>query len=385
MSKRLRCLFVSPEPLTQRSGMQSLIAISSFSEIDIIAPEGSDLKEYKTNVRIISTYKWNNINIFKRFTNIIFYGRPRFVNIKDVKNRIDWSCYDFAFFEFPWNYLLMEEAKKNKIKVFCRFHNIESLVLKKQVIKERKIGYFLMYLRCAIAEKRAIFAADGLIFLKKEDEYFYQDKYISIKNKRCIIPISIMNHKRFLTPKNNKNIIFAAQLSYGPNREGLIWLLDTVWEAIAKMGFTLFIAGGNADKKIRETLRRVPNIKTFYDPTENEMEYLYGKASFSIAPIFWGSGMKVKIAQSLARGIVPIGTPEAFSGYEVQNKKDCFVFKNEKDLYEVFCRINKMTLQEKENMSKSARELYEKKYEMNICINAYKKFILETINDGKAP
>lgn len=53
----MRCLFVSPEPLTERSGggiamLQSIIAISCFSEVDILAPEGSILNTNRPNIKI---------------------------------------------------------------------------------------------------------------------------------------------------------------------------------------------------------------------------------------------------------------------------------------------------------------------------------------------
>jgi len=362
--------------------LQSIIAISCFSEVDILAPEGSILNTNRPNIKILSTYQWNNINIFKKIKNLIFYGRSRIINFKEIKKTIEWGKYDFAFFEFPWNYLLMEEAKKRNIPVFCRFHNVEIRILIEQVLKERKLGYFLMLLRCPIAEKKAISISDGLIFLKKEDEFFYESKYKCIKNKACIIPISIMNRKRIMLSKVNKTIIFSAQLGYGPNKEGLLWLLDTAWDRVAKMGFTLLVAGGNADGYLKDILERKPNIKPFYDPTEKEMEILYDEASFSIAPIFWGSGMKVKVAESIARGIIPIGTPEAFSGYEIKDKVNCFVFRNAEELIAIFKKIDKMNNLEKVNLSKAAYDLFEKKYKMALSIEKYRNFIYKTIKKG---
>ncbi|NLJ49524.1 MAG: glycosyltransferase [Candidatus Atribacteria bacterium] len=359
--------------------LQSIIAISNFSEVDIIAPEGSILNNNRSNIKILYTYQWNNINIFKKIKNLIFYGRIRFLDFNDIKKTIEWGRYDFTFFEFPWNYLLMKEAKKRNIPVFCRFHNAESQILIEQVLRERKLGYFLMLLRCPIAEKKAISISDGLIFLKKEDELFYEYKYKYIKDKACVIPISIMNRKRMTVSNVNKTIIFPAQLGYGPNKEGMLWLLDSAWDRIAKMGFTLLVAGGNADSYLKDILERKPNIKAFYDPTENDIEILYGKASFLIAPIFWGSGMKVKVAESIARGIIPIGTPEAFSGYEIEDKVNCFVFRNAEELINIFEIIDKMNNNEIANLSKSAYDLFERKYNMNISIEKYRNFIYKII------
>ncbi len=360
--------------------LQSIIAISSFSEVDILAPEGSCLNINKQNVKILAKYQWGNINIFKKITNLIFYGRTRFLNYRQIKNEIEWCKYDFAFFEFPWNYLLMEEAKKRGVPVFCRFHNVERLILKEQVIKERKIGYFLMLLRCPIAERRAISISNGLIFLKKEDELFYKYRYKNIRNKTCIIPLSTVNRKRLAVSKVNKTIIFSAQLGYGPNKEGLLWLLDTAWDRVAKMGFSLLVAGGNADGYMKDILKSKPNIKAYYDPTEIDMETLYDEVSFSIAPIFWGSGMKVKVVESIARGIIPIGTPEAFSGYEVEDKVNCFVFRNSEELINIFEKIDKMNNMEISIMSKAVYDLYESKYNMMLSMEKYRNFIYKTIN-----
>lgn len=45
-------------------------------------------------------------------------------------------------------------------------------------------------------------------------------------------------------------------------------------------------------------------------------EYIYN-ADFLIAPIFEGSGMKLKTAEALMYGKTVFGTTEAFEGYDV--------------------------------------------------------------------
>jgi glycosyltransferase involved in cell wall biosynthesis len=51
-------------------------------------------------------------------------------------------------------------------------------------------------------------------------------------------------------------------------------------------------------------------------PVDNLFEW-YRLARFVIAPIFDGSGMKTKVAEAMMYGKKVVGTPEAFSGYEV--------------------------------------------------------------------
>ena len=101
--------------------------------------------------------------------------------------------------------------------------------------------------------------------------------------------------------------IFAGSLFF-PNEYGVRWFVQHV---APHVNAEILIIG-----KGFETLKNdleCDNVKVI-GTVEDVSEYFY-RADFVIAPIFEGSGMKLKTAEALMCGKTIFGTTEAFSGY----------------------------------------------------------------------
>jgi len=92
------------------------------------------------------------------------------------------------------------------------------------------------------------------------------------------------------------------------NRDGLRWLLDQVWPAIAPLGAELHIAGGVCDGMPKDrpgvVLRgEVADAGAFLDGID-----------IAVNPVFYGGGLKIKTVEYLARGLPSVLTAEALFG-----------------------------------------------------------------------
>jgi len=108
------------------------------------------------------------------------------------------------------------------------------------------------------------------------------------------------------------------------------------------------------------------------DYVENTQPYL-ASADFMIMPLFEGSGMKIKTCEALMYGKYIIGTPEAFTGYEIT--PDIAMTCNTKT--EFITAINKyISLGLNRRYNKDSRNLYLEKYTDKITLLQFKKLFL---------
>jgi len=104
--------------------------------------------------------------------------------------------------------------------------------------------------------------------------------------------------------------------AYGKaNYDGIKWFADVVMPSLERV--KLIIVGRGFDKFEKE----FPNENIEVIGFVNSLEEYYLKSDFVIAPIFFGAGMKVKIAEAMMYGKSVLGTNEAFEGYEVDFNK----------------------------------------------------------------
>jgi glycosyltransferase involved in cell wall biosynthesis len=105
---------------------------------------------------------------------------------------------------------------------------------------------------------------------------------------------------------------FLGRLDWPPNREGLAWLLREVWPQVRaqRPDARLLVAGsgevGALHAKMGEGVEwrgRIPSVEPFYREIHAAM-----------APIFFGSGTKIKLVEAARFGRASFATPESLKG-----------------------------------------------------------------------
>lgn len=102
-------------------------------------------------------------------------------------------------------------------------------------------------------------------------------------------------------------ILFVGLLSYAPNRIGIEWFIRTVWPLIVKeMPDTrLDVVGRDpSDEILAANGKNGITVHGFVD----DLAKLYASAAFSIVPLHAGGGTRLKILESLGRGVPVIST-----------------------------------------------------------------------------
>jgi polysaccharide biosynthesis protein PslH len=120
------------------------------------------------------------------------------------------------------------------------------------------------------------------------------------------------------------SLFFLGSLDWIPNREGLLWFVNSVFPELLRRNpeLKLHIAGRNAPVKLIKSLQK-PGI-IFHGQIVHAKEFMmaYG---IMVAPCFSGSGMRVKIIEAMANGKPVITTPIGAEGLAVRNEENIII------------------------------------------------------------
>jgi len=202
------------------------------------------------------------------------------------------------------------KQKFPSIQIICFFHNVETKFFFDGLKRSRTIKSLLICVSNFLAEFKAVKYSDTIISLSDRDSNYLFS--IFRRGADHIAPLVLEDWTK--EPESKKILANDFALFVGgaffANVSGIRWFVDNVMPFIdddlyiVGKGFESFAMEFSHNKKVN-VIGYVENLDTWY----------LG-AKYSIAPIFEGSGMKTKVAESLMYGVPIIGTSEAFSGYE---------------------------------------------------------------------
>jgi len=124
--------------------------------------------------------------------------------------------------------------------------------------------------------------------------------------------------------KGRYNVGFIGSLDWHPNVDGILWFVNEVWPLVISRlpEASLHIAGRNADAGTAEKLTG-QNI-TFHGEIDDSLLYT-SSMNLMIAPLFSGSGMRIKIIESMSAGVPVVASPVAATGLPVKDGKDILI------------------------------------------------------------
>ncbi len=309
--------------------LQSLYSLSQCAEIDYIGPkyEKGELESYKI--------EFNNANIIdidrskiKRLFNMIFYRTTSgmFNAWKKEISTVDSGTYDAVYLDFSRQAFVVEWAKKNKLPVVVRMHNVEADYYLEMFKKNRSILNWIHMITAKQSERICLKECDKIIVLSETDKKRIVDLYGIGTEKIVINPVCVeLENKGMNIGLEKPYILLAGSLWFGPNAEGAEWFLKNVWKRLDNTvgeNYDLYVVGANPNEEVRRLASAYKNVKVISNP--EDIKPFYQSAELFLAPIFYGAGMKVKVAEALSFGIPVVATEHALIGYE---KAESVVYK----------------------------------------------------------
>lgn len=173
-------------------------------------------------------------------------------------------------------------------------------------------------------------------------------------------------------PVDPPRFLFLGNLSYPANAYGLSRLLS---EAIPQLFATLpgarfDIVGGGASPALRAqaaSLGERVRLHGFVD----DLDGVLAQATALVAPVVYGTGVKIKVIDALARGLPIVTTPTGVEGIEVADGREGFVREELADFVEPLRQLTDPGLNRA--CSEAALRLYHRRYRRDATFAAYEE------------
>lgn len=290
-------------------------------------------------------------------------------------SQADLDSYDVIFIERSCFSFVFDDIKRKNI--LLRLHNVEADYYEKIYKTSGKPIDYIHSKTAYFQERKALKKSTAVVCLTKEDRKRLIDLYSIDPQKAKVVPHGYDPIP--YTEKEQKSIFLASgSLWYGPNQEGICWLLDNVWKNVSSE-CTLMIAGKNPTEEIKDKCKQYSNV-ILYDSPE-DMEPLFNKANFYLAPIFLGAGIKIKVAEAILYKLPVIGTVHAFIGYNLDNSTSLFTVENADSFAKKIIELSELNDEEYKQMRENLTLMYDQNCSADRCRKLLLN-IMENLNEN---
>lgn len=201
-----------------------------------------------------------------------------------------------------------------RLRLVSFFHNIE-FDMQKMRVRHDNILYAIACVSDWVNERLTLKYADACVMLTSTDSK--RAEFLYGRGADFIVPISLPDTAPAGIPcvdaaaiGPDRYLLFVGAV-FGPNLDAARFIAREL-APLLPSGLRAIIVGNGFDAYAEELSR--PNV-TVLGAVE-DLASLYAGASFVLAPVFTGGGMKVKIAEALMHGKRVLASPFAAIGYE---------------------------------------------------------------------
>ncbi|MBR5910642.1 MAG: glycosyltransferase [Bacteroidales bacterium] len=322
----------------------------------------------KTGIELIDVDL--RVRPLKAFANLFTnksYHVERFIS-KDFKARLvellEKEQFDVVQLEMLYMAPYVETIREHsKAMIVLRAHNVEHKIWER-IAKETKFflkRWYINHLAKTLKdyELSALETVDGVAAITRKDAAFFR-KYCS----KPVIDIPYGVYPEEFTPKydieSTPKFYHIGSMNWMPNSEGIRWFIEEVLpKTVEKVpGFVYHLAGRNMPEWLKtlknkhvDVIGEVPDAKAFV--TNNDV---------AIVPLLSGSGIRIKIIESMALGKTVITTRVGAEGILYDEEVNVIIAENIAKMVEAIRAIN-------ENphiavrIGQAARKLVEENYD----------------------
>jgi glycosyltransferase involved in cell wall biosynthesis len=114
------------------------------------------------------------------------------------------------------------------------------------------------------------------------------------------------------------DFVWIGSPAWAPNEDGLRWLVESVWPAIAAQvgGARLHVFGAH-----REAL----DSSTIWHPAPQASRDAFAAGTILLLPLRIAAGVRMRLLEAWARGVPAIASPAAVDGLEVEDGRDVLI------------------------------------------------------------
>ncbi|PKP22695.1 MAG: glycosyl transferase family 1 [Bacteroidetes bacterium HGW-Bacteroidetes-21] len=338
----------------------------------------------KSKIQIIPVDVNAPIHFYGAISNLLFsrlpYNAIRFIDNNFKKALIEvLQKNEFDVIQLEGLYVapyIPVIRKYSKAVVSFRAHNVEHEIWSRikanetTLLKREYLGVLVRRLKRF--EMSLLNSADVVVPITERDASVFRTLGCSKPLHVCPAAINLLE----VVPQPRKTIFpslfFIGALDWAPNQEGLIWFFDNLWANIHSEipEITLYVAGRNCPDWLLKKIQ-VDGVE-YVGEVDNAYNFMNTYA-IMIAPIFSGSGMRVKIIEGMALGKTIITTTIGTEGINTCHQQNILIANKADD----FILLIKKCLENREfcdSIGKNAIEFVRTNYDIKSITKSLIKF-----------
>ena len=327
-------------------------------------------KSYKkeTNIELVDVdLRIRPIAAFKNLFTDKSYHVERFIS-DNFKNKLveilKNNKYDIVQLEMIYMAPYIETIREHSdATIVLRAHNVEHLIWDR-IAKKTKFPPKRWYLNHLVRtlkkyEMDVINKVDGIAAITYRDATFFRGE-TAVPVIDIPFGVNPDEFKPAYEVKDNPTLYHIGSMNWMPNEEGIRWFLNNVWDKVAKRNpdLQLNLAGRNMPKWLLRLKKKNVNI---VGEVPDAKEFVKNN-DIAVVPLLSGSGIRIKIIESMAMGKTVVTTMVGAEGIQYSEYENIIIADSPSKMVEVICKIVKEP-DEAQRIGCNARRLVEDIYD----------------------
>lgn len=249
-------------------------------------------------------------------------GNEDFYEYVYQTSRQGFDLIQIEFYEYlPLVYLLPKDVKKVFVHHELHYVRVENeMNLFDRISQADRLKYQMDFQE----ELSALNQYDKIVTLTEVDRKLLS---VHIPSDKLYVSPALTEACKATTQQEwqpARDLVFIGGGDHFPNADGVMWLATKVLPALRQTGTNAKVyVVGKWDKVMQEQIHAfAPNI-VFTGFVDNLMSFLCGK--ISVVPIRIGSGMRMKILDSINAGTPMVTTSKGCEGLPLRDGEHCFI------------------------------------------------------------
>lgn len=179
-------------------------------------------------------------------------------------------------------------------------------------------------------EETMICESDASLCISNSDIDIFKSEFPNAKKLVFAKPLIRFNKIKVKNDlkKFDKKLLIVGSMDWYPNINGIEWFVENVFIPLVKRdpAYKLYLVGRKPDYRIKQLGEKCKNI--IVTGSVDSVDPYYKECDVSIIPVFEGTGAKIKVLESLGKGIPTVCSDFAAKDYSLNNREMLVVPQN---------------------------------------------------------
>jgi glycosyltransferase involved in cell wall biosynthesis len=252
---------------------------------------------------------------------------------KTIDELIEQKKFDLVLVEFTWlsEFTVYLKDSFGQLPVFLDSHNVETIydlqeMHEKPFYENLFARLFNTFLKKE--EKQALGRADKVFVVSEVDKKKYEEMFARLPlSKKITVAPNGVDVASFTDAVQNEaieryDVIFVGWMRYPPNVRAVKFIAEEILPRL-ETPITFAAVGGEPPEEIKNLSIANPNI--FVSGTVSDVKPFLLRSKIFVAPLFEGSGTRLKILEAFAAGTPVVCTTQAAEGILYENSRDLLI------------------------------------------------------------